>query len=267
MLGLIASISDNPARLVRSAEEMSQMAAFTDGGRTNDRTNWSNTYISYYPFGGAIALALDLSLRERSSGRVSLDDYMRAMWQIHGKPGGARPGYVDRPYTMADAEARLAEVSDDRVFAREFFARYIDGHEAADYSRLLLQAGLVLRNSAAGRASIGDVRLEPRGAAMVLNAPPPIGSPAYEAGLDVGDELKSVDGSPVTSAASLTGILQRHAPGDSVAVVYVDRGGGERRPTVKLTEALQLTLDPIEATGSTLSAAQQTFRSRWLGSR
>jgi predicted metalloprotease with PDZ domain len=267
MLGLIASISDNPARLVRSAEEMSQMAAFTDGGRTNDRTNWSNTYISYYPFGGAIALALDLSLRERSSGRVSLDDYMRAMWQIHGKPGGARPGYVDRPYTMADAEARLAEVSGDRVFAREFFARYIDGHEAADYSRLLLQAGLVLRNSAAGRASIGDVRLEPRGAAMVLNAPPPIGSPAYEAGLDVGDELKSVDGSPVTSAASLTGILQRHAPGDSVAVVYVDRGGVERRQTVKLTEAVQLTLDPIEATGSTLSAAQQTFRSRWLGSR
>ena len=50
------------------------MAPFIDGGRPIDRTNWSNTVISYYPFGGAIALALDLSLRDRSDGRVSLDD-------------------------------------------------------------------------------------------------------------------------------------------------------------------------------------------------
>ena len=57
------------------------MAPFIDGGRTVDRTNWSTTVISYYPFGGAIALALDLTLRERSDGRVSLDDFMRAMWR------------------------------------------------------------------------------------------------------------------------------------------------------------------------------------------
>ena len=90
---------------------MSRMAPFTDGGRTTDRTNWSTTYISYYPFGGAIALALDLTLREQFDGRVTLDDFMRAMWQVHGKPGGSRPGYVDRPYTIADAEARLSEVT------------------------------------------------------------------------------------------------------------------------------------------------------------
>ena len=44
------------------------------------------------PFGGAIALALDLSLRGRSDGRVTLDDFMRAMWRVHGKPGGSAPG-------------------------------------------------------------------------------------------------------------------------------------------------------------------------------
>jgi predicted metalloprotease with PDZ domain len=59
--------------------------------------------------GGAIALALDLTLRDRSDGRLSLDDFMRAMWRTYGKPGGARPGYVDRPYTMADAERRLRQ--------------------------------------------------------------------------------------------------------------------------------------------------------------
>ena len=42
---------------------------------------------------------------------------------------------------MADAEARLAEVSGDAAFARDFFARYIQGREVADYARLLAQAG------------------------------------------------------------------------------------------------------------------------------
>src|SRR5262245_64379987 len=78
LTGLIESVQ-SPARKVRSAEEASRMAPFIDGGRNVDRTNWSNTVISYYPYGGAIALALDLSLRGQSDGRVTLDDFMRAI--------------------------------------------------------------------------------------------------------------------------------------------------------------------------------------------
>ena len=78
--GLIETVAEGPGHLVRSAEEMSRMAPFIDGGRSIDRTNWSTTVISYYPYGGAIALALDLTLRDRTDGRLSLDDFMRAMW-------------------------------------------------------------------------------------------------------------------------------------------------------------------------------------------
>ena len=81
-----------PGRAVRSAEEMSRMAPFMDGGTTVDRTNWPNSVTSYYPLGGAIALALDLTLRGRSGSEITLDDFMRAMWREHGKPGGARAG-------------------------------------------------------------------------------------------------------------------------------------------------------------------------------
>jgi predicted metalloprotease with PDZ domain len=70
-LHMIEAVVQSPGRLARSAEAMSQMAPFTDGGRPVDRTNWKNTVISYYPFGGAIALALDLALRERSGGRTA----------------------------------------------------------------------------------------------------------------------------------------------------------------------------------------------------
>ena len=262
---LISRVALNPARLVRSAEEMSRMAVFTDGGRAADRTNWSNTVISYYAFGGAIALALDLTLRERSDSRVTLDDYMRAMWRIHGKPGGRLEGYVDRPYTMADAEARLAEVSGDRAFARDFFARYVQGHDVADYTRLLAHAGLVLRKANPGAASWGDEHFEPRTLRFAM--PPAVGTPAYLAGLDRGDELKELDGSPVTSAEDVAAVVRRHRPGDTVAVVFAGRGGAVRRATVRLVEDAQLVLSPVESTGGTLSAAQKTFRDRWLGPR
>jgi predicted metalloprotease with PDZ domain len=139
----VAAMHRDSTPLSRSAEEVSLLAPLIDGVPIASRL--SPPVVSYYDFGAAVAMALDLALRERSSGRVTLDHYMRAMWQTHGRPGGAREGYVDRPYTMADAEARLAEVSGDPAFARDFFARYIQGRERPDYERLLRSAGLVLR--------------------------------------------------------------------------------------------------------------------------
>jgi predicted metalloprotease with PDZ domain len=79
---------------------------------------------------------------------------MRAMWREYGKPGGTRPGYVDRPYTVADAEAALASVSNDRAFARDFFDRYVRGRELADYGRLLGLAGFAVRPAPRGRVEV-----------------------------------------------------------------------------------------------------------------
>src|SRR4029079_98212 len=84
--GLVEAVTLGPGRELRSAEEMSRMAPFVDDGRPIDRTNWPSPCVSYYQFGGAIALALDLTLRDRSDGRITLDDFMRAMWRVHGKP-------------------------------------------------------------------------------------------------------------------------------------------------------------------------------------
>jgi predicted metalloprotease with PDZ domain len=143
-------------QLPRSAEEVSRLAVFTD--RTDaDPPAARIEVMSYYQLGSAIALALDLSLRQRSSGRLTLDDFMREMWRRYGKPGGVREGYVDRPYTAADAEATLAAVSGDAPFARDFFARYIQGRELADYRNLLAPAGLLVRPEARGRVEVVPV--------------------------------------------------------------------------------------------------------------
>ena len=263
--GLIESVS-NDARQVRSAEQMSQMAPFIDGGQTADRTNWSNTVISYYPFGGAIALAMDLSLRARSEGRVSLDDFMRAMWRKYGKPGGLREGIVDHPYTIADAEATLAEVSGDRAFARDFFARYIQGHEIADYAALLARAGFIVRKESPGHAWVGDLRIDSRNGSRVASLISP-GWPIYSAGIEQDDALQSVDGEKIGSEADLRSVLARRKPGDRVTITFVDRAGSPRRATITLGEDPHVEVVAEENAGRGLSAAQQRFRDGWLKSR
>jgi predicted metalloprotease with PDZ domain len=261
---LIESVALGPGHLVRSAEEMSRMAPFIDGGRAIDRTNWSTTVISYYPYGGAIALALDLTLRDRTDGRVSLDDFMQAMWKTYGKPGGSREGYVDHPYTIADAEATLAAVSGDKAFARDFFGRYIQGHDVADYARLLSRAGFTMRKRNPGRAWLGDLRLESRKGWRVSGLIPPTW-PIYAVGLDEDDELRQVDGQTIAGAGDIATLLQRHKPGDSVPVVFVDRSGVPK--TARVTLAEDPHTDVVPVTGAALTAAQKAFRDRWLGAK
>ena len=265
---LIESVTQSSGRLVRSAEDMSRMAPFIDGGRSIDRTNWSTTVISYYPYGGAIALALDLTLRDRTDGRLSLDDFMRAMWNTYGKPGGSREGYVDHPYTIADAEATLAAVSGDRTFARDFFARYIQGHDVADYARLLARAGFTMRKRNPGRAWLGDLHVESRGGARVARVAALVSPtwPIYAAGLDEDDELQQVDGQRINGDADIGAALQRHKPGDTVPVVFVDRTGVAKTASVTLAEDPHAEVMPVES-GGTLTPAQKAFRDRWLGAK
>src|SRR5688572_9045009 len=98
----IATVIAAPGRKVRSAIEVSQMAPFVDGAKFEDRTGFPNTYVSYYTWGEALGAGLDLTLRDRSDGRITLDHYMRALWDKFGRSASRRPGYVETPYTIAD---------------------------------------------------------------------------------------------------------------------------------------------------------------------
>ena len=261
---VINEVTLGPGRLVRTAEDMSRLAPLVDAARSVDRTDWDNTFISYYTWGEAIGLGLDLTLRDRTGGRVTLDDVMRAMWVKYGKAGGRREGYVDNPYTLADARDTLAEVSGDRNFADDFFARYIQGHEAVDYRRLLECAGLILRPAKPARASIGRLRIEfsPDGR---VAAPVPVGSPAYKAGLEQDDRLLSLDGEEISSLERLNAVLDRCKPGTTVIVRFLRRGATVSRP-LTLEPDPQQEIVPLESTGATLPPAQQQFREAWLGS-
>ena len=258
------AVVNSPARHFRSAVAMSEHAPFTDAARAIDPTNFSTTFVSYYTYGSAIALALDLSLRDKSAGKITLDDYMRAMWRVHGKPGGEQPGLVAKPYTLKDARDRLAEVSGDRAFADGFFDRYVEGREAADYARLLLRAGYLFRARAAGAPWYGAPNLvDASGAVTGLTG---WGTPLFEAGLDQGDVIVDVDGKSM-AAGVLQSAMKARKPGDSLTVTYKRRNGVTGQATIVLKEDPSIEIVPVESTGTALTAEQKSFRDAWLGSK
>jgi predicted metalloprotease with PDZ domain len=261
----IDTVVNSPGRSMSSAVEMSQMAPFVDRSVTSDRTNFANTFISYYTWGSVIGLAMDLTLRDRSEGRVTLDDFMRALWEKFGRPGTKTPGHVETPYTMDGLKSVLAAVAGDAAFANDFFARFIQGREVADYARLLARAGLLLRPRAAGRATAGPLRTQDTQTGARVISDILFGTPAYHAGLERDDIIVSLGGSRVASAADVDRAMMTRKPGDSLQVVY-DRRGERITAVLKLVEDSGLEVVPAEEAGQTLSEAQRKFREAWLSS-
>jgi predicted metalloprotease with PDZ domain len=265
MANTINTVMLSPGRTIRTAEEMSRFAPFVDDATSIDRTAFANTYISYYTWGEAIGLGLDLSLRARSNGKITLDHYMRALWEKHGKPGGRRPGYMDNPYTIADLKAALATVSGDAAFANDFFARYIQGHEVVDYVSLLDRAGLVLRPQSPSEGFAGQLVLRDGSGRARIEAPVPFGSPAYAAGLERDDAIVSIGGVEVTSAGDAGRLIRGAKPGSTVPIVF-ERRGQRVESTLRVIADPRVELIPGERVGRAPSAEQQRFRSAWLSS-
>jgi predicted metalloprotease with PDZ domain len=261
---LVNAVVNGSGRQFRSAVEMSRMAPFVDAARSVDRTNFETTFISYYTYGGAVALGLDLTLRDRTNGKTTLDDFMRAMWHVHGAPGGPQPGLVAKPYSLADVRDRLAEVSGDRGFAQDFMDRYITGREVVDYARLLNRAGVALRKRNAGRPWLGDLRFDQLSTTIADLVPP--GTPAYAAGLEQDDTITAIDGKNVNTVAQLQDVLRAKKTGDTIRIGFTRRDGPAVGTTV-LKEDPTLEAVPMEAIGETPTPDQRRFRDAWMNSK
>jgi predicted metalloprotease with PDZ domain len=265
LASVVNRVNASQARRVRFAPEMSRLAGFIDGGCSPDPNNLDETTLSYYVFGGAIALGLDLELRDRTDGRISLDDYMKALWTKFGRTPGP-PGVVATPYTPADLETTLAEVSGSVSFARDVFERYVNGPELVEYGMLLRRMGLLWRPAFPGKAWMGDLPLgaAPQGAAVFESAPP--GTPAYDAGLGEGDVIVGIGAATVSSPAEVNAAVDAAKPGDRLAVRYL-RQGRSRETTIALRGHPTRALVTRESVGETPTPEELQMRAAWLSPR
>jgi predicted metalloprotease with PDZ domain len=152
--------------------------------------NSINSQVSYYDKGAILGLLLDLEIRQRSKNGKSLDDVLRYLYVEFFKK--------NRNYTPADFQKACELMAGSSL--EDFFKRYVRGTEELNYSVALEAAGLRLDTTGTGT---GDEKVyfgadvaqeEDRLIVRRVYA----GSPAYEQGLNAGDQIVALDNMRVT---------------------------------------------------------------------
>jgi predicted metalloprotease with PDZ domain len=253
--GLVNSVTVSPAPGKYPPTQMSRYAVFVDAGVAVDATNYANMFTSYYVYGGATALALDLRLR--SEFKITLDDYMRQVWLAHGKSG--------RPYTIPDLQNILARLTNPK-FANTFFSDYIYGIKKNDYQALLANAGLLLQKAQPGKGWLGRVQSRPSNGGLMITGSTVSNTPIYKAGIDAGDIILTIDGQEAKVATAFADAVKDKKPGDKLAVSYKNRTGNHDA-TIILEESPAFEVVTFEKAGKELTQQQKDFRNSWLSSK
>jgi predicted metalloprotease with PDZ domain len=254
MAGLINLKMNTPGARLYSPVQASEMAVFIDAGVAVDKTNYPNIVSSYYPYGAAIALALELELRSRFN--KTLDDLMQLAWKKFGKP--------ETPYTVSGLQEVLATVTSDKKYSGTFFEKYIYGHDSIDYNTLLAPAGFMLKKTEEGRAWIGNVHEFSEKEGLLIETNTLRGTPVYAAGLDVDDKILGIDNQDVRTIADLSSVLARQKPGAAVGIRYLHRGE-EKKSTITLGENPAVSVVTFEQAGKPVTPGIIQFRKNWLG--
>jgi predicted metalloprotease with PDZ domain len=203
----IQELQETPGRLVQSAEE-SSFDSWIKYYRQDE--NSVNSQISYYDKGGILGLLLDLEIRKKSAGAKSLDDVMRNLYDEFFKKNR---NYGPQDFQKA-CELMAASSLD------QFFSRYVRGKEELDYDSALNAAGLRLDTSADGdapdqlaRPAFFGADLTQQGERLMVTKVY-AGSPAYEQGLNAGDQIVALDNMRATKEFLLARLAEKK-PGDT----------------------------------------------------
>jgi predicted metalloprotease with PDZ domain len=254
----IADIENSSGSRMMSAEESSLVASFIDDAAHSQQTNLSNTSISYYPKGETIGIVLDLLLRGKTDGKASLDDVMRRMYEEFYLKSPTATYYLrGRGYRNEDFAQMVSQVAGSNM--EDFFRRYVRGVEKLPYEEAFAQVGLRFVGQARTPVTLGLAGDENEKIAFKIASIRP-GTPAADAGLQVGDVITTFGGTRLTVINFLK-TISRYKPGDRVQLL-VTRAGRPLTMSVVLG-APQLFDYRIEENPNA-SAAAKALRLAWL---
>jgi len=210
LIGSLNYVLTCPAREFRGPSQMSQFATFTDAGVSNDPTNYNNVFVSYYNYGQIIGLGLDLTLRSKYD--TSLDDFMKLVWERHGK--------TEITYTLDDLQSILGELTNDQSFANSFFENQIYGSELPDFKSLFSEFGVKMSIQNPQSSYFNNPKIDK--GILVSNLLK--GTALYEAGMEKGDRLISINGFEVSSTARLNSIINQLEIDKTYDIVFEQMG-------------------------------------------
>jgi predicted metalloprotease with PDZ domain len=253
LASMLAGYEQTPGRFQQSPEQAS-FDTWIKLYRQDE--NSINTAMSYYTTGEILGLLLDLEIRSRTAGAKSLDDVMRLLLENHGLP---KPGFTD-----AELKATFEKVAGGDL--SDFWRRYISGREVIDFQAWLGKAGLQLIKgystpSLAGAEKPGTLgmRTKAEGDRVIVSATL-TGLPAYDGGVNTGDEIAAIDGMKV-DAGNIEQKLNRVSAGQRIALTLFRR---DRLLNIELTAAIR-PFDRYQITElREAGQAEQALRQAWI---
>jgi predicted metalloprotease with PDZ domain len=139
---------------------------------------YDNSSQMYYPKGSLTGLLLDISIRNATDNKHSLDEVTRNLYTRFYKQG--------KGFRTADLLALFTEAGMPDV--NGFYQRYINGRDPLPYEQILPLAGIAVQRTSQTSLFIG---VSFGGVANVLGGVVD-GGPAQQAGLQAGDTIVSV---------------------------------------------------------------------------
>ena len=243
----INTVENQPGTKVQSLAE-SSFDAWIKSYRPNE--NSYNTGISYYDKGAIVGMLLDLEIINNTRGKNSLDDAMKYMYDTYYK--GKKRGYTDAEF-KAGFEKFAGKNLDD------FYDKYINGLAPINYNKYLGYAGYKITDqlAASNDPTLGIATSNQPGGKKIVTLVIRDGA-GWKDGINVGDEIVSIDGTPVTD---MTTILSGHKVGDKLTVTVSRDGKAYNLPVTLLrNDRMQY---KIEEAG-TPTAEQLVVRKKWL---
>jgi predicted metalloprotease with PDZ domain len=215
----ISAYENSPGRLFQSAEASSFDTWLQSFFRTG---NAANTTISYYDKGDALAVLLDLAIRNASGNRESLDGVMRTLYRVYAKEKGR--GFTDLEFRQACEAAAGTPL--DEIFG------YASTVADVDYPKYFAYAGLAIDTQPKDVPGgwLGVSTRDEEGKLVISGVE--WDSPAANGGLSIQDEILAVDGLRV-DGGSLAEALAAKGPGRPVKVLFA-RGSAVREVTIAL---------------------------------
>ena len=257
----IGEVDNSPGSKLMSAEDSSLSAPYIDDAPHAQATNLSNTSVSYYPKGEIIGVVLDLLIRGKTKGKVSLDDVMRKMYREFYLDSANASYYLrGRGYRDEDFFRVASEVAGEDL--SDFFKRYVQSVETPPYEEAFAQVGLKFIREPRGPVTVGITADEEEKTTFKVADVRP-NSPAAAAGLEDGDVI-TMFGATRLTPSNLLRTVGRYKPGDQVPLV-VQRNGKTTHMTVTMGAPLlfnyRIEVDP-KAT-----AEAKALRAAWLSGK
>jgi len=252
--GVVDFVNGSPARSFFNPIEMSYQAPFADAATSIDPNYRSNTFISYYLYGQVLGLALDLQLRNEK-GSLSLDDFMKFAWNRFGK--------TELPYNVRDMQTALSEYASP-AFASQFFNQYVFQSKMPDYEKLLASMGITYAQPQP-TSSIG-ANFESSEGSIVISGYTTLGGPAYNAGLERGDQVTTVDNQTFASPQDVTGYIKKLAPGTHIKVAFMRHGSPRTTDVTTVADGARQTA-MFEDVGRSVDKSVLTRRDAWLNAK